>query len=56
MHKEGIYRRRNKLQNFDPYSPQMYEQLRAVKTKVYTLVKEYKKKHNATKKQKVYSN
>lgn len=56
MHREGIYRRRNKLQNFDPYSPQMYEELNAVKTKVYNLVNDYKKKHNYTKKHRVNSN
>lgn len=36
--KEGIYRRRNKHQNFDPFTPQMYELLDAAQARVAGLV------------------
>ncbi|KAL4711902.1 hypothetical protein ACJJTC_006071 [Scirpophaga incertulas] len=39
--KEGIYRRRKKLQDFDPFTPDMYRALNIVKGRVYKMLDEY---------------
>ena len=44
--KEGIYRRKNKHQAFDPFTNEMYEALDKVRNKVLSMVMDYKKKHN----------
>ncbi|XP_063833242.1 WSCD family member AAEL009094 [Ostrinia nubilalis] len=44
--KEGIYRRKKKLQNFDPFTSEMYSALDEVRNRVLTMVVDYQKKHN----------
>lgn len=44
--KEGIYRRKKKHKNFDPFTPKMQQVVDRVKTKVYKLIDEFNK--NAT--------
>ncbi|KPJ12441.1 WSCD family member AGAP003962 [Papilio machaon] len=47
-HKEGIYRRKKKLQDFDPFTQDMYRQIEIVKTRVFNNIRIYRKKHNET--------
>lgn len=44
--KEGIYRRKKKHQDFDPFSTEMYKALDQVRNKVLGMVRDYRKKHN----------
>lgn len=46
--KEGIYRRRKKYKDFDPYTPDMYAALDIVCRRVGDLIVEYRKTHNHT--------
>ncbi|CAG4968403.1 unnamed protein product [Parnassius apollo] len=48
LNKEGIYRRKKKYQDFDPFTPDMYRRLDIVKTKVFKTIEIYKKRHNST--------
>ncbi|KAG7303723.1 hypothetical protein JYU34_012282 [Plutella xylostella] len=44
--REGIFRRKKKLQNFDPFTEEMYAQLSIVRAEVMKLVSRYKDKDN----------
>ncbi|KAI5635716.1 hypothetical protein NE865_11622 [Phthorimaea operculella] len=46
--REGIYRRRKKHKDFDPFTPDMYRALNTVKNRLLVLVNEYRSKHNHT--------
>ncbi|CAF4886530.1 unnamed protein product [Pieris macdunnoughi] len=46
--KEGIYRRRKKHNDFDPFTPHMYAVLDTVRRRVANLIVEYEKSHNQT--------
>lgn len=48
VNKEGIYRRRNKLQNFDPFSADMYVAMTAARARVAALITDYYRRHNIT--------
>lgn len=48
MNREGIYRRRKKYQDFEPFTHEMYESINRVWRSVLDKVTEYKKKHNIT--------
>ncbi|CAG9559437.1 unnamed protein product [Danaus chrysippus] len=48
MNREGIYRRRKKYQDFEPFTHEMYESINRVWRSVLDKVTEYKKKHNMT--------
>ncbi|XP_060806731.1 WSCD family member AAEL009094 [Amyelois transitella] len=48
LNKEGIYRRKNKHQDFDPYTADMYKGLEQVRQRILRLVNEYQKKNNVT--------
>lgn len=43
--KEGIYRRKKKLQNFDPFTEEMYKALDEVRNRVLSMVLDYRKAH-----------
>lgn len=43
-YKEGIYRRRKKLQDFDPYTPEMYQSIHETRSKVLKIVADYRSK------------
>lgn len=47
-HKEGIYRRKKKLQDFDPFTTEMYKALDGVRNRVLSMVADYQKKQNET--------
>ncbi|KAJ2942947.1 hypothetical protein O0L34_g15137 [Tuta absoluta] len=49
--REGIYRRRKKHKDFDPFTPDMYRALNTVKNRLLVLVNEYRSKHNQTNRQ-----
>lgn len=44
--KEGIYRRKKKHQDFEPFTAEMYQALEQVRNKVLAMVMDYKKKHS----------
>ncbi|XP_047999023.1 WSCD family member AGAP003962 [Leguminivora glycinivorella] len=46
--REGIYRRRKKLQDFDPFTADMYQALDRAHDRVHNLVANYSRKHNLT--------
>ncbi|XP_045518263.1 WSCD family member AGAP003962 [Pieris brassicae] len=46
--KEGIYRRRKKHRDFDPFTPHMYAVLETVRRRIANLIVEYEKSHNNT--------
>ncbi|CAH2052013.1 unnamed protein product, partial [Iphiclides podalirius] len=48
LHKEGIYRRKNKHQNFDPFTQDMYQRLHVVKERVLRNIQDYRRKVNDT--------
>lgn len=43
--REGIYKRRKKYKNFDPFSPEMYSAINKVRRRVVQLITDYKNKH-----------
>ncbi|CAH2094052.1 unnamed protein product [Euphydryas editha] len=45
---EGIYRRKKKYHDFDPFSPEMYVELNKVRNRVLNMVSDYRKKQNRT--------
>ncbi|CAG4933680.1 unnamed protein product [Colias eurytheme] len=46
--KEGIYRRRKKYKDFDPFTPNMYAALETVRNRVRDMVIDYQRTHNRT--------
>ncbi|XP_059052053.1 WSCD family member AAEL009094 [Achroia grisella] len=44
--KEGIYRRKKKLQGFDPFTPAMYKAIEISRSRVLNIIKYYRKTHN----------
>ncbi|XP_075983949.1 WSCD family member AAEL009094 [Anticarsia gemmatalis] len=46
--KEGIYRRKKKHQDFDPFTAEMYKALDQVRNKVLAMVMDYKRRHSNT--------
>ncbi|KAI8442406.1 hypothetical protein MSG28_005922 [Choristoneura fumiferana] len=48
VNKEGIYRRRKKLQDFDPFSADMYRAMAAARARVAALITDYYRRHNIT--------
>ncbi|KAJ0172941.1 hypothetical protein K1T71_011117 [Dendrolimus kikuchii] len=51
--KEGIYRRKKKLQNFDPFTEEMYTALNEVRNRVLNIVLNYRRTHHTSEKYKV---
>ncbi|CAH2241536.1 jg868 [Pararge aegeria aegeria] len=43
--REGIYKRKKKYKDFEPFSPEMYSAIYTVRQRVLKLVKEYNDKH-----------
>ncbi|CAH0758810.1 unnamed protein product [Diatraea saccharalis] len=46
--KEGIYRRKKKIKNFDPYTPEMYKAIRIARDRVFNIVADYQSKRTNT--------
>ncbi|CAK1541396.1 unnamed protein product [Leptosia nina] len=46
--KEGIYRRRKKHKDFDPFTPNMYAALQTVQQRVIYMITDYQRTHNQT--------
>ncbi|XP_045770228.1 WSCD family member AAEL009094 [Maniola jurtina] len=43
--REGIYKRKKKYKNFEPFSPEMYTVINKVRYRILQLITEYKNKH-----------
>ncbi|XP_053617699.1 WSCD family member CG9164 isoform X2 [Plodia interpunctella] len=48
LNKEGIYRRKKKFQDFDPYTKDMYKGLDKIRQRILRLINVYQKKNNVT--------
>lgn len=46
--REGIYRRKKKYHDFDPFSNEMYFEINKARNRVLNIVSDYMKKQNRT--------